>query len=122
MLYGQTDFNHPFVQAEQMMPFLPIVPVKNAEEGIELSYQAEHQFGHTAIIHSNSMATITKFTQKMDTDIVAVNGPSLAGLGPGAGESYFSHTLASPTGEGVCTPRNFARVRRLAIYKTLQIV
>ncbi len=122
MLYGQTDFNHPFVHAEQMMPFLPIVPVKNAEEGIELSYQAEHQFGHTAIIHSNSMETITKFTQKMDTDIVAVNGPSLAGLGPHAGESYFSHTLASPTGEGVCTPKNFARVRRLAIYKSLQIV
>jgi acyl-CoA reductase-like NAD-dependent aldehyde dehydrogenase len=122
MLFGQTDFEHPFVQAEQMMPFLPIVQVKSVQEGIELSYQAEHQFGHTAIIHSNSMQNITAFTQKMDTDIVAVNGPSLAGLGPRAGEAYFSHTLASPTGEGVCTPRNFARVRRLAIFKSLQIV
>ncbi|MBN1482640.1 aldehyde dehydrogenase family protein [candidate division KSB1 bacterium] len=122
LLYGHTDFDHPFVQTEQMMPFIPVVPVKDVEEGIELAYQAEHQFGHTAIIHSNSMKNITAFTQKMNTDIVAVNGPSLAGLGPRAGEAYFSHTLASPTGEGVCTPRNFARVRRLAIYKSLHIV
>ncbi len=122
MLFGETGFDHPFVQVEQMMPFLPVVRVKSAEEGIELSYRAEHNFGHTAIIHSNNLDVITRFTRKMDTDIVAVNGPSLAGLGPKAGESYFSHTLASPTGEGVCTPRNFARVRRLAMYKSLQIV
>jgi acyl-CoA reductase-like NAD-dependent aldehyde dehydrogenase len=122
LLFGETNADHPFVQAEQMMPFLPVVRVAHAEEGIEKSYQAEHQFGHTAIIHSNNLDIITKFTKKMDTDIVAVNGPSLAGLGPKAGESYFSHTLASPTGEGVCTPRSFARVRRLAIYKALQSV
>ncbi len=122
ILYGETAFEHPFVQVEQMMPFLPVVRVKSADEGIALSYRAEQHFGHTAIIHSNNLEVITRFTKKMDTDIVAVNGPSLAGLGPRAGESYFSHTLASPTGEGVCTPRNFARVRRLAMYKSLQIV
>ena len=122
MLYGETTFEHPFVQVEQMMPFLPVVRVKNAQEGIEKSYAAEHQFGHTAIIHSNNLAVITEFSRVLDTDIVQVNGPSLAGLGPKAGESYFSHTLASPTGEGVCTPKNFARVRRLAFYETLQVV
>ncbi|MBN1540893.1 aldehyde dehydrogenase family protein, partial [candidate division KSB1 bacterium] len=122
MLYGETEFDHPFVQVEQMMPFLPVVRVRDAQEGIERCYAAEHKFGHTAIIHSNNLDTITRFTQRMDTDIVAVNGPSLSGLGPQAGEAYFSHTLASPTGEGVCTPRNFARIRRLAVYGALNIV
>ncbi|HNR68552.1 MAG TPA: aldehyde dehydrogenase [bacterium] len=122
MLYGETDFEHPFVQAEQMMPFLPVVRVRDAEEGIERCFAAEHGFGHTAVIHSNNLDLITRFTRRMDTDIVAVNGPSLAGLGPLAGEAYFSHTLASPTGEGVCTPRDFARVRRLAVYGALNVV
>jgi len=50
-----------------------------------------------------------------------VNGPSMAGLGGYAGEGTFSHTVSSPTGEGICTPRNFARVRRLAFYKAFQM-
>ena len=122
MLYGETDFNHPFVHTEQMMPFLPVVRVKDAQEGIDKCYEAEHQYGHTAIIHSNNLDIITQFTQKLDVDIVVVNGTSLSGLGPKAGEAYFSHTLASPTGEGVCTPKDFARVRRLAVYGALKIV
>jgi acyl-CoA reductase-like NAD-dependent aldehyde dehydrogenase len=122
VLFGETDFDHPFVQVEQMMPFLPVVRVPTAEQGLELSYHAEHGFGHTAVIHSNNLDLITRFTRKLDTDIIVVNGPSLSGLGPHAGESYFSHTLASPTGEGVCTPRNFARIRRLATYKTMNVV
>ncbi|MBN2091583.1 aldehyde dehydrogenase EutE [candidate division KSB1 bacterium] len=122
LLYGEAPFEHPFVQEEQMMPFIPVVRVKNAEEGIDLAAKAEHGFGHTAMIHSNHLTTITRYTQKLNTSIVVVNGPSLAGNGPKAGEGYFSHTIASPTGEGVCTPKNFARVRRLAIYKKLHIV
>ena len=64
---------------------------------------------------------ITAFNKAVDTDIVVVNGPSLAGLGGYAGEGTFSHTVSSPTGEGICTPRNFARVRRLALYKAFQM-
>lgn len=122
LLFGETRYDHPFVQEEQMMPFLPIVRVKDADEGIEKSVLAEHGFGHTAMIHSNNLATITKFTQAVDVDIVVVNGPSLAGNGGYGGEAYFSHTIASPTGEGVCTPRNFARVRRVSFYKRLHQV
>ncbi|MCK5737954.1 aldehyde dehydrogenase, partial [bacterium] len=122
MLYGETNFDHLFVQEEQMMPFLPVVRIQNAREGIELAVKAEHGFGHTAMIHSNNLQTITDFAQAMNTSVVVVNGPSLAGNGPGAGEGYFSHTIASPTGEGVCTPRNFARVRRITTYKTMKLV
>ncbi|MBD3385308.1 aldehyde dehydrogenase family protein [candidate division KSB1 bacterium] len=122
VLFGETEFGHLFVQEEQMMPFLPVVKVSDRKEGIRLAVKAEHKFGHTAVIYSNHLETITRFTKAIDTDIVVVNGPSLAGNGPRAGEGYFSHTISSPTGEGICTPRNFARVRRLSIYKSLQIV
>ncbi|KAA3656059.1 MAG: aldehyde dehydrogenase family protein [Calditrichaeota bacterium] len=122
LLYGEVPADHPFVIAEQMMPFMPVVCVKDFTEGLKESVKAEHRFGHTAMIHSNNLANITAYTKAIDTDIVVVNGPCVSGNGPNAGEGYFSHTIASPTGEGVCTPRDFARVRRLAVYKALQIV
>jgi len=73
------------------------------------------------MIHSNDLKTITKFAQAVDTSIVVVNGSCLVGNGGMAGEGTFSHTIASPTGEGICTPRHFARMRRLSVNKTLNI-
>jgi propionaldehyde dehydrogenase len=73
------------------------------------------------MIHSNNLNTITKFTRALKTNIVVVNGPSLAGNGGFSGEGTFSHTIAGATGEGICTPKDFARVRRLAVYGSLQI-
>jgi acyl-CoA reductase-like NAD-dependent aldehyde dehydrogenase len=121
LLYGEASFDCLFVQEEQMMPYMPVVRVRDVQEGIELAVKAEHGYGHTAMVYSNNLETITKFSQALDTDIVVVNGSSLAGNGGMGGEAYFSHTIASPTGEGVCTPRNFARVRRLAVYRSLHI-
>jgi acyl-CoA reductase-like NAD-dependent aldehyde dehydrogenase len=121
MLFGECPFECPFVQEEQMMPYMPVVRIRNFEEGLSLAFKAEHGYQHTAMIHSNNLDNITRFTKKMNTSIVVVNGSSLSGNGGMSGEGYFSHTIASPTGEGVCTPRNFARVRRLSIYNSLQI-
>ena len=121
LLYGEATFDCLFVQEEQMMPYLPIVRAQDAKQGIDLAVKAEHGFKHTAMIYSNNLDRITEFNKAVDTDIVVVNGSSLAGNGGAGGEAYFSHTIASPTGEGVCTPRNFARIRRLAMYKSLQM-
>lgn len=121
LLFGECPFECPFVQEEQMMPYMPVVRVRNFEEGLSLAVQAEHGNHHTAMIHSNNLNNITKFTKAIDTSIVVVNGSSLAGNGGMSGEGYFSHTIASPTGEGICTPRNFARIRRLSINNSLQI-
>lgn len=121
LLFGECETTCKWVKEEQMMPFMPILKVSSFEEGVELSVKFEHGYGHTAIIHSKNLDNITKFTKALDVDIVVVNGSSLAGLGGNSGEGYFSHTIASPTGEGICTPRNFARVRRLAIANSLQI-
>jgi aldehyde dehydrogenase len=40
LLVGETDFNHPFVQEEQMMPFVPFVRVRNADEAIDLAIKS----------------------------------------------------------------------------------
>ena len=40
LLFAETDASHPFVEEEQMMPFLPIVRVKSVEEGIERSLRS----------------------------------------------------------------------------------
>ncbi len=123
LLFGEApDFSCKFIQEEQMMPFLPVLKVRDVNEGILLSVEAEHGFGHTAMIYSNNLDNITRFSKAVDTDIVVVNGPSVAGNGGDAGEGYFSHTIASPTGEGICTPRDFARIRRISFSGSLQIV
>ena len=122
LLFGETPFDHPFVHEEQMMPFLPVVRVRDADQGIALAAEAEHGYGHTAMVYSNDLEVITRFSRAVNTSIVVVNGSSLAGNGPPAGEGYFSHTIASPTGEGVCTPRDFARIRRLCSYKSQRFV
>ena len=121
LLCGETTFDNLFVQEEQMMPFMPVVRARHFDEALDMAVKAEHGFQHTAMIHSNNLDHITRFTRAIDTSIVVANGSSLAGNGGYAGEGYFSHTIASPTGEGVCTPRDFARVRRLAMYRRLRI-
>jgi aldehyde dehydrogenase len=121
LLYGQTDEGNPFVPEEQMMPFVPMVPVANVDEAIALALKHEHGFGHTAVIHSNDLATITRMGRAMNTTLFAVNGPSTACLGIG-GEGYPSYTVATPTGEGVTNPLTFTRFRRLSISGSLRMV
>jgi aldehyde dehydrogenase len=122
LLFGEAHFDCRFVQEEQMMPYLPVVRVRDIDEAIALAVRAEHGFGHTAMIHSHNLDNITRFSKAVNTTIVVVNGSSLAGLGGIGGEGQFSHTVSSPTGEGICTPRDMARVRRLAVSGNLRIV
>lgn len=121
LLYGETDEANPFVPEEQMMPFVPFVRVPNVDRAIELAVKHEHGFGHTAIIHSNNFATITRMGRAMNTTLFVVNGPSTAGLGIG-GEGYLSYSIATPTGEGITTPLTFTRFRRNAISGALRII
>jgi aldehyde dehydrogenase len=120
LLFGETDAMHPFVQEEQMMPMLPIVRVQSVAEGIERSLQSEHNYKHTAIIHSHDVENITAMARAMDTTLFVKNGPSTAGLGLG-GEGYLSFSVATPTGEGITNPRTFTRVRRCVMVDNLRI-
>jgi aldehyde dehydrogenase len=112
LLFGETGFEHPFVQEEQMMPFVPFVRVPDVDRAIELARQSEHGFGHTAVLHSRDTAVMQRMGRAMNCTIFVVNGPSTAGLAPPAVGSF---SIAGPTGEGVTTPLTFTRQRRTAI-------
>ncbi len=121
LLFGETDKSNPFVPEEQMMPFVPFVRARNFEHALEMAVKHEHGFGHTAVIHSNNIANITRMGQVMNTTLFAVNGPSTGCLGVG-GEGYPSYSIATPTGEGVTTPLTFTRFRRVSVSNGLRIV
>lgn len=105
---------HPFVQEELLMPILPIVRVKNVDEGIKVCKEVEHGFRHTATIHSKNIDVLTKYAREMETTILVKNGPSYSGIGVG-GEGYATFTIAGPTGEGLTSARSFARNRRCTL-------
>ena len=60
-------------------------------------------------------------TRDMDCSIFVKNGPSLPGLGTG-GEGFTSFSIASPTGEGMTSPRSFTRGRRCVLVDCFRIV
>jgi len=120
-LFGQTQPEHPFVQAEQMMACIPVVKARDFEQAVEMAKQAEHGFGHTAIIHSRLVDHMTHMGKQMDTTLFVKNGPSLAGDGIG-GEGYTSYSIACSTGEGICTPLTYTRVRRCIMVDNLRII
>jgi propionaldehyde dehydrogenase len=97
-----------------MMPFMPMVRVPDVDTGIRLAVEAEHGFGHTAMMHSRNITALSKMAQAVNTTIFVKNGPSGAGLGIG-GEGYISFSIASPTGDGIISARNFTRPRRCVL-------
>jgi acyl-CoA reductase-like NAD-dependent aldehyde dehydrogenase len=121
LLILEVEREHPLVWTEQMMPVLPIVRVKDADEGIDMAVKAEHRFGHTASMHSLNIAMLSRMAREINTSIYIKNGPNLAGLGFG-GEGYTSFTIASPTGEGMTGPLAFSRFRRCTLVDHFRIV
>lgn len=120
LLFAETSPDHLFVEEEQMMPFVPIVRVKSVAEGIALSKKAEHGYRHSAMIHSHDVANMTAMARALETTLFVKNGSCLAGLG-GGGEGYANFSIATTTGEGICNPRTFTRVRRCVMVDKLRI-
>ncbi|MCF8063422.1 MAG: aldehyde dehydrogenase, partial [Deltaproteobacteria bacterium] len=56
----ETNRDHPLVWTEQIMPVLPIVRCRNADQAIDWAIQAEQGNGHTMAIHSNDIGNIQK--------------------------------------------------------------
>ena len=122
LLFGETEKDHPFVIAEQMAPIIPVIKVGNFEEGVEAALKAEHGFKHTASIFTKDMERATYYTRTLDCDVHTINGGTLRGDGGDLGEGYFSHSIATPTGEGICTPLDFTRKRRIMTHGSLRFV
>ena len=117
----EVERDHPLVLSEQMMPILPLVRVRDADEGIDLALIAEHGFRHTAVMHSKNLDHLSRMAREMDCSIFVKNGPSFAGVGF-SGEGFCSFTIASPTGEGITNPISFSRIRRCVLKDSFRIV
>ncbi|MCP4377575.1 MAG: aldehyde dehydrogenase family protein, partial [bacterium] len=52
MLLCEVGREHPLIWTEQLMPVMPLTRVKNVDDAIELAFQCEHGFRHTAMMHS----------------------------------------------------------------------
>jgi acyl-CoA reductase-like NAD-dependent aldehyde dehydrogenase len=117
----EVDGDHPFLWTEMMMPVLPLVRVRNVDEGIDFALEVEHGYRHTASMHSRNIDKLSKMARACDCSIFVKNGPNAAGLGWN-GEGPTSFTIASPTGEGMTTARSFTRLRRCTLVDRLRIV
>jgi acyl-CoA reductase-like NAD-dependent aldehyde dehydrogenase len=116
----EVDREHPLFLTEQMMPVMPLVRVRTADEGIDLAVKAEHGFGHTAVMHSKNIDNLSRMAREINCSIFVKNGPSVAGLGYG-GEGHTSFSIASPTGEGLTSARSFTRDRRCVLVDHFRI-
>lgn len=117
----EVPVDHPLVWTEQLLPVMPLVRVRNADEAIDLAIEAEHGFGHTATMWSRNLDNLSRMAREINCSIFVKNGPALAGLGYG-GEGFTSFSIASPTGEGMTTARTFSRLRRCILVDHFRIV
>jgi acyl-CoA reductase-like NAD-dependent aldehyde dehydrogenase len=114
LLFGETDEDHVFVREEQMMPFLPVVRVRDADAAIAAALRAEHGYRHSALIHTRNDETARRMARIMGTTLFIRNAPCTAALGVD-GPGYLSYSIATATGEGVTTPLTFTRQRQMVI-------
>lgn len=121
LIIAETEEDHPFVWTELLTPVLPMVRVSNVDYAIRLAKEAEHGFGHTAVMHSNNLEKLSQMARTINTSIFVKNGLAVAGIGVG-GEGHTSFTIASPTGDGVTNALTFTRDRRCTLVDRFRIV
>ncbi|WP_413738853.1 aldehyde dehydrogenase family protein [Sodalis sp. RH21] len=120
LLLVEVPADDPFVMVEQLMPILPVVRVRDFETGLQLALKVEGGLHHTATMHSQNVSRLNKAAQLLQTSIFVKNGPSYAGIGVGS-EGFATFTIATPTGEGTTSARNFARHRRCVLANAFSI-
>ena len=120
MIVAEVPEEHPLVWTEQMMPVMPVVRVANADRAIDLAVEIEGGNRHTAVMHSKNLDNLSRMAKLCNCSIFVKNGRSQAGLGLD-GEGYCSFTIASPTGEGMTSPRSFSRWRRCVVVDHFRI-
>ncbi len=121
ILICEVERYHPLVWTEQLLPVIPLVRFNNVDEAIDFAVQCEHNFRHTASIHSRNIAKLSKMAKLMNCSVFVKNGPCYSGLGFG-GAGYASFTIATPTGEGLTRARTFTRERRCVLVGYFRIV
>ncbi|WP_413741005.1 aldehyde dehydrogenase family protein [Sodalis sp. RH15] len=120
LLLAEVPADDPLVMVEQLMPILPVVRVRDFDAGLQLALKVEGGLHHTATMHSQNVSRLNKAARLLQTSIFVKNGPSYAGIGVGA-EGFTTFTIATPTGEGTTSARNFARHRRCVLTNAFSI-
>lgn len=120
LIFAETDASHAFVIEEQMTPMIPVVKVRDVEQGVIDAKSAEHGYKHSSIIHSRHIDNMTVMARELDCTLFVKNGPSTSGLGLG-GEGYLTYSIATTTGEGITNPETFTRKRRCVMIDNLRI-
>ena len=87
---------------------------EGGRDALAAALKAEHNYRHTALMHTRNIRNMTKMAKAMNTTLFVVNAPCGAALGADA-PSYLSFSIATPTGEGVTTPLTFTRERQIVI-------
>lgn len=121
LIICETPSSHPFVWTELLMPVLAMVRMPGVDDAIKIAKQAEHGFGHSAMMHSTNITKLSDMARFIQTTVFVKNGPCYAGLGFG-GEGFTSYTIASPTGEGLTSARTFTKMRRCVLVDYFRIV
>ena len=121
LLVAETPADHPLVFAEQLMPVMPIVRVRNVDEAIDLAIKAEGKCYHTATMHSHNIVALSKMSRLCNCNIFVKNGPNLSGLGFN-GEGHTTLTIAGTTGDGLTSARTFTRQRRCVLVDKFRII
>ena len=121
LAFAEVPESHPFVQHEMLMPVVGFVRSPDVDSAIEVALRAEHGYGHTAVMHSTNIDSLSRMARVVNTSIFVKNAPSAAGVGLG-GEGFTSWTIASPTGEGMTYAPHFARARRCVLKDSFRIV
>ena len=117
----EVERQHPLLWTEQLMPVMPLVRVNSADEAIDLAIAVEGGRRHTATMWSKHLDHLSRMARECNCSIFIKNGPSMAGLGFG-GEGFTSFSIASPTGEGLTSAKDFSRVRRCTLVDSFRIV
>lgn len=120
-IIADVPFDHPLVMTEMLMPVVPVTRTATVDEAIEKAVIAENGCHHTAMMHSENVNNLTKMARAVDTTIFVKNAPSYAGLGID-GEGYTTLTIATPTGEGLTSAKNFTRSRRCTLHGSFRII
>ncbi len=97
-----------------MMPFVPIVRVKDADAAIAASVKAEHGYRHTAIIHTNNRGNGDAHGEGHEHHAVH-SECGLAGIAGRWRTGVLQPQIATPTGEGITTPLTFTRERQMVV-------
>lgn len=121
LLIFEASKDHAFSVAEQMMPILPVIRARDAQQAIDWAVELESGNRHTAAIHSKNIDVLTEMAYRMDCSLLAKNGPAIAAIGAG-GEGWTTMTISTPTGEGVTNALTFTRKRRCTAVDSFRIV